>query len=377
MSLFGLGCIFALAIWLGSSLRRNILSVVTPMVTFCLGMAIAFLLFKGALVARWHTILLSVFVGIVIGYFFTWLLNVRLDKSAVLNGFRIASRLIFGDFRVAAVLIGLLLSYILTFHFALLAKEEAPPAFWAAFYPAWVSGLLFFTVVGLIAGLVTLYRPERDVFAARVKILLGGKTGPAVDFIASELRRIGYVARSTRRVITVEGYDATMQAFRVKVWHCSTIRNIYDDIPTNASGTISITPDPLDPPPTPYGQITSFLINGVGQGSIPQDIQVDGLRRGWTLPIPAGGESSVEYEHWYWYKVTEEHKFTLARFTEDLSVEFHCRCSPMNKKLVLKLTTSDNNIDETLGWDGRYQLRSLKDQSPATSPYKFKLAVGS
>ena len=373
--LWGLSFIFALAVWLGTGLRRSILAVVPMLVCFSLGMAVAFVLLRNLLAPPWYDVLLAILVGIVIGYFATWMWHARFEKSALINGFRIGWQLIFGDFRVAAVLIGLLLSYVLTFYFAIFAKAENPAGFWAAFYPAWVSGLLFFTVVGLIAGLVTLYRPERDVFAARVKILLGGKSGPAADFIASELKRVGYVARHTERIVTIEDYDASMGAFKVNVWHSSTIRNIYDDIQTEAVGQIAINPDPVAPAPALFGQLTSFSINGTNQPDVPFEIKQDGFNRRWALPIPGGGEGTVEYEHWYWYKASERHHFTLSRFTEELKVQFHCRCSPDSKKVLLKLTTGADNSEHVLGWDQRHPIKPLKNQSPATVPYEFRLGI--
>jgi hypothetical protein len=207
------------------------------------------------------------------------------------------------------VIVGLLLSYALTYYFAELAMAESPPGFWLSFYASWVSGLLFFTVVGLILGLVTLYRPERDVFGARVRILTGGKSGPAVDYLASELLRMGYAAQQLTRIVTIEDYDAKLNAFKARVSQSAVISNIYDDVGAQATGEVKFTPDEIAGAPQVLGQCTSFRVNGTTQPGLPFDITSAGMRRSWEMKLPGGGAGELEYEHWAWYLATETHEF--------------------------------------------------------------------
>jgi hypothetical protein len=373
-----IAAIFVLSSFIGGGLRLGMSRVVFPLFVFVAGVATASFANYAVSILPWYSFLLPILVGIAIGYVLAWIWSTRASRTSVVAAGRVAVSRLLEDFRVSAVLIGLILSYAITFYFARMAFKEEPPGFWIAFYASWVAGLLFFTIVGLIAGLVALYRPERDVFAARVKILTGGKSGSAVDYIASELRRIGYVAKRTKRTITIEAYDAKSDTFKTIVKHETTIRNIYDDVATTANGNIRLVMDVLQNAPQPYGQLLSFRINGANQGGVPLDIDQNGLVRAWTVSIPAGGEGQVEYEHWCWYLSSEVHEFTVNRFTEELLVEFKCRCRPSQKRLVVKLTTGNQSEDHLLDYDGEYRLPvPSRDLNPGTLAYSFRLGTGS
>jgi hypothetical protein len=269
-------------------------------------------------------------------------------------------------------------SYVLTFYFAKLAAGELaageiPAGFWVAFYASWVSGLLLFTLVGLIAGLVTLYRPERDVFLARVKILLGGMGGAIVDVVAAEIRKIGYVARQTTRTIIIEEYDQKRNAFKIRVNHVSKVKNILGDAVAEAKGAIRIVGDPFEPPFQPAGEITSFQIVGTEPGPLPLQIQPEGIVKPWSLSVPPLTEGDVAYEHWVWYGADSVHVFNVARFTEELHVEFRSRCL---RGIHLKVTTPLEATEYNLTYDGRYKLNSpLRDLSPGSTGYSFQIGI--
>jgi len=371
-----IAAVFVFASCLGLGLRSDMTRVVFPLFVFAAGVTAAYLATYAAPILWWAWYLLAIFLGICVGYIGMWIWHAGLARKNLIARSRLALVRLLSDFRVSAVLVGLLISYLITFYFAVMAAKENPPGFWIAFYAAWVSGLLFFTIVGLIAGLVTLYRPERDVFAARVKILTGGKSGSAVDYIADELRRIGYVARITERVITVRAYNAELDAYYAAVKHTTVVRNIYDDVATDAKGDIKIELDPLPKDPSPYGRLISFKINGTNQGGVPFDFDQGGFSRPWTIDVPAGGEGQIEYEHECWYKATEVHHFTPNRFTENLQVKFRCLCQPKGQRLLVKLTTANQNDDHLLGYDSEYGLPvPLKDLNPGEQAYRFQFEI--
>jgi hypothetical protein len=372
-----IAAIFILASCLGFGLRSGMTRVVFPLFVFVIGVATSYLATSMAPALPWVGFLAPIFAGITAGYIIAWTWNTGIARNALVVRTRLALVRLLSDFRVSAVLIGLLISYVITFYFAGMAFKENPPGFWLAFYAAWVSGLLFFTIVGLIAGLVTLYRPERDVFAARVKILTGGKSGSAVDYIANELKRIGYVAKITERTFIIEDYDQELDAYYALVEHVTVIRNIYDDVTTAATGKIAIELDELPRDPGPYGRMISFKINGTNQGGVPFDFGQSGFIRPWEIEIPAGGEGRIEYEHGCWYKASEIHHFTPNRFTEQLQVKFRCRCRPTGKRLLVKLTTGGQTEDHLLDYDGEYALPApLRDLNPGEAAYRFNLAIG-
>jgi hypothetical protein len=373
---FIVGLIFLLSAVLGASLRKTgIVGSVFPLLMFVAGMTTAYL-WKNEPDLKPLIVLPGFFLAMGVGYICRYLSDVNLQKKSAFTGLSITLRLLTGDFRVAALLVGLLISYALSYYFYELAIRGATTDFWMSFFASWMSGLLFFTVVGLVAGLVTLYRPERDIFAARVKILLGGQSGAAVDFLSQSLAKIGYVAKRTERIIVIEEYSREMDAFKIRITHSSTIRNLYHDVATQADGRIAFHLDQLDPAPAVVGQLTSFRLNGTTRPGLPLALPTIDRPIPWELPIQGGDEGTVQYEHWCWYNSSVIHSFKLARFTEELTVRFICRCTPDGKRLKLNLTAGANTDEPFLEWDQSYALPPMRDQRPQTNPYSFKVSLG-
>lgn len=373
----------ALALYFGWSLRTGLIRALVPLFFFVSGFGYAYLFDKSSLDAKLSlTSITLVFGCLIVGYFAKYVYDVRFEAAVARRGFVKAVRLLLLDFRVAAILIGVLVSILLSFPFYDLALREvvetakgvtgALPGFWQSFYVNWIASLLFFGVVGLVAGLTALYRPEADVFAARVQILLGGKKGPAVEYIAKRLGEIGYVARLTQRHITIEDYSEEMKAFKLRLQHCTWLRNLYHDVPTGAVGKISFNFDPLTPEPESYGSLSSFRINGSGQPDVPAALPREGFNRPWNLNIPGDEEGVVAYEHWCWYGTGTDHTFTLGRFTELLDVKIKNRCV---KPLKMNLTAGTLTKEIVLQYDEEYVLAELRDLYPNTSAYAFTLSL--
>lgn len=373
----------ALALYFGWSLRIGLIRALVPLFFFVSGFGYAYLFDKSSLDAKLSLTSVALMFGCLIaGYLAKYVYDVRFEAAVAKKGFVKAVRLLLLDFRVAAVLIGVLVSILLSFPFYDLALREAIeaskgtlgalPGFWQSFYVNWIASLLFFAVVGLVAGLTALYRPEADVFAARVQILLGGKKGPAVEYIAKKLGEIGYVARLTQRQITIEEYSDPMKAFKLRLRHSTWLKNLYHDVPTGAEGKISFNFDPLVPEPPVYGSLESFRINGGGQPDVPAILPKEGFNRPWNLNIPGDEEGVVTYEHWCWYGTGTDHGFTLGRFTELLDVKIRSRCV---RPLKLNLTAGTLTKEIVLHYDEEYPLAELRDLYPNTTAYSFTLSL--
>jgi hypothetical protein len=385
-------CGLALILYFGWSLRRGLVRTVLPLCFFVVGFGFAYLLDESTIDTSLSLESIGLlFAFLIAGYFVKYLFDVRFEPRLAKKGMIKAARLLLLDFRVVAVFIGLLISILLTFPFYDLSVNEVKvaaeatkvgevspglPGFWLSFYSNWVSSVLFFAIVGLVAGLTALYRPEADVFAARVQILLGGKSGPAVDYIATKLGEIGYVARLTQRKVVIEEYSEEMKAFKLRVLHSTWIKNLYHDVKTDAAGRIAFFHiDELVPEPAEYGSLISFRINGFPQPDLPARITKADFERPWSFIIPGDEEGTISYEHWFWYPADKEHSFTLGRFTENLDVEIKARCR--DKKVKVIFTAGTQTKETMLGYDEEYRVAPILDQYPSTIVYRFTLAVES
>jgi len=381
-----------LSLYFGWSLRTGLIRAALPFSFFVIGFGFAYLLDESSFDATLTLkSILLLFAVLAVGYFIKYFFDIQFEPRLAKQGIIKAARLLLLDFRVVAVFIGLLVSILMTFPFYDLSLNEVKvaeaataaglqppglPGFWLSFYSNWVSSVLFFAIVGLVAGLTALYRPEADVFAARVQILLGGKSGPAVDYIGKKLGEIGYVARLTQRKVIVEEYSEKLNAFKLRILHSTSIKNLYHDVKTDAAGKIAFRKlDQMVVEPDEFGWLVSFRINGISQPEVPTPLLKEGFVRSWSLSIPGDEEGLISYEHWLWYPVTEEHTFTLGRFTERLELEIHSRVAHPDKRVKVSFTAGTLEKESVLGYDEELKLAPILDQYPDTVAYKFTLAM--
>jgi hypothetical protein len=121
------------------------------------------------------------------------------------------------DTRYSIIMGAFLVSLLVTYFFGKLVIQEDPRGFWYGFYEAWTASLVFFLILGIAGTLVSLYRPEKDTFSQRVRILFGGRQDEAVDFISESIRKIGYYSDDVKRTYTIKQYDAVSDAFLIRV----------------------------------------------------------------------------------------------------------------------------------------------------------------
>jgi hypothetical protein len=226
------------------------------------------------------------------------------------------------DKRIIIMVGAFLVSIIITAIFAKIAHNENPVAFWYGFYQSWTASLVFFSILGVAGTLVSLYRPEKDEFGNRVRILFGGRQDESVEFITDAIRRIGYYSETVERLYEIQEYNKANDAYKIKVTHKSVTRNYYDDLAAKDKATWKLTPDPFPNPIDPVGHLLSFKVNGNHRISSPLPIPPTGLEYEEDIDIPKGGTATLESLVECWFSAVEQHEFAPARFAKRLSVSF-------------------------------------------------------
>ncbi|HUB47373.1 MAG TPA: hypothetical protein VMB73_20530 [Acetobacteraceae bacterium] len=276
----------------------------------------------------------AILVAVVAGAFAGRLMT-RHRETEILRVVRERYIEIVQDRRIVAILAAMLVAVMATYVFAILEIEELGAGFWHGFYQAWCAAIVFFGILGISSTFVTLYRPEKEEFATRVRILCGGRQGPTVDYIRQKIRQIGYHAEMVRRHHRVVGYDAERKAYEIEVTHSSDNRNFYDDEAVDAV-TFGLKPDPLDPP-LPNGRIGLLMgveVNGL-QVNGPELIPADGLRKSWPIEIKKGDRAHVKVGHRCWYLTTKEHTFRTNRFANHVHATFELAIPDSAPELVI------------------------------------------
>lgn len=222
------------------------------------------------------------------------------------------------DVRLIVMAVAFAVALTITFLFAKIAQHENPPAFWEAFYAAWTSSLVFFTILGLAGTLVTLSRPEKEQFLSRVRILFGGRWDEAVEYISDRIRRIGYYSEDMDRTYTIKDYDADYNAFLIRVVHRSVTRNYYDDVEAKDEAVLKLMPDSPESGFPQVGRLLWFKIENENKIDSPVTIPSSGIHRTWEIEIPRGATRTLEVCHECWYSVVETHDFTPSKFVKCL-----------------------------------------------------------
>ncbi|HTW52774.1 MAG TPA: hypothetical protein VME45_12875 [Stellaceae bacterium] len=257
----------------------------------------------------------GIVVGLALGHFvgFKGFQHLRDSWRLVLNQ-------IIGDYRILVVFIAIAVAVLITLVFAHLRVDEKSTTFWHGFYESWTASIVFFAILGVAGTIVSLYRPEKDAFEAKVRILCGGAMGSEVDYIRENITKIGYFAESVVRTYTIVDWDPGRRAYEIEVSHHSVNRNFFDDDASD-TGRFALTPDPLgDPPLDPVGRLIEVNVDGK-QVFGAEDIPLAGIDQKWPVPLRKGGRVQVLVRHRAWYGVTVTHRFRPARFAKTVTVK--------------------------------------------------------
>jgi hypothetical protein len=271
---------------------------------------------------HWILPAIAVGVGVLAGIIFPSLLPISIYNYKPIRIITQAWHNLRTDSRIIIMVGAFLVSIIVTYIFAKIVHKENPPAFWFGFYQSWTASLVFFSILGIAGTLVSLYRPEKDEFGNRVKILFGGRQDESVDFIIDAIRKIGYYSEAVERSYEIREYDKTNNAYKIKVTHKSITRDYYDDLAARDKAIWTLTPDPFPNPIDPVGQLLSFKVNGDHRITTPRAIPPTGLEYEEDIDIPKGGTATLESLVECWISAAEQHEFAPARFAKRISISF-------------------------------------------------------
>jgi hypothetical protein len=258
----------------------------------------------------------SASVGIIVGGFLGTKVKYHGSKT-----YRFLQQ-VFSDPRVLVLSAAFLFACIITIPFAHFQASENPRGFWHGFYEAWTASIVFFGVLGVAGLVVTFYKPEKDDFLRRVRILCGGRSGPEVDFITYAVRKIGYFAEDVDREVRIRYYDPDRRAYYAQFTITSTNENFYDDVSIDQA-RIKLSFDPIEPEP-PNGVVGKLVSVRVGNDEVcgPKDLDASGYIENWPMSIAknASQRLCIVYEGYLRTDITHEH--SSNRFVKSTKFRF-------------------------------------------------------
>jgi hypothetical protein len=281
------------------------------------------------------------------------------------------------DWRIAVVVIAFGISLLLTVSIYLLAAL-AHLAFWeewlsptthiGAVFAAWVGGVVLFSIVGLVAAVVSLARPETESFDARARILFRGKTGEHIEYIISTLKdKFEHYSELTSKRVTILDYAAG--TFRVSIESDIVLRSYIDDTATTYTSNFryeDVTPAPMGRPPN---RLVYIRVGGAPK--TPATIFDTEIVEPVQAEIAAGETCRVETKIEFWVReTTEKNTHIPARFTQKLILEFH---NNWDRDVIIKLIRQ-GQIDQQVGLrpGDRVKALELSGLRPGEEAYDYR-----
>ncbi|TPL75121.1 hypothetical protein [Mesorhizobium sp. B2-3-15] len=248
--------------------------------------------------------------------------------------------------------------------------------FFGAAFASWVSGFILFIITGFVIALVTLLRPEREIFEARARNLLQRQTGPHINYIISKLHDLfePYLEEMTRDIAIID-YDVTSKMFLLTQDSVLSYRSYLPDIPVVFDSQVGYVNGNKSPDGKKKASFTFLKVDGKTVGS-SEEFDVS-IRRDFQISVHPLSTVKVRYRLTYWVLAdAEPNRQLVKRFTRKLLVTVH-------NHLSTETVTVYHPNDEELKWSipagEQAQVVNMNELTPTkdanTFAFDFRLSL--
>ena len=209
----------------------------------------------------------------------------------------------------------------------LIPKITDATQFMGAFYASWVAGLAFFVVIGIVATIITMSKPENEPFNTRARILFHNKTGSHIEYFIRRLTEIlEHYAEYTENKIIFREINQTERKLRLEIEDTTSIRSYIQDFITTYVARIELLEVTLPPNNCTIhqkNQLSYCRIGGHPQRTFTFE---DKIVVDVPCSIDAGKALCVEHGMSFWQmNETEPYSHTVSRFTQKMEIKFENR----------------------------------------------------
>jgi hypothetical protein len=198
-------------------------------------------------------------------------------------------------------------------------------------FVAWSGELLFFTAVGLAVAIISIKEPtdpRTQTWRERVQILFGLSSVPdcVTEFHRKTLEEIARYAANGNRLLTIEDYNKSADAYRVRIDHNYDIVNALHDTDLTERLAVRITPDELDKNIfNEAGKVLSIKAGLDEKITSFTPIPFEGLFTEFDIPLPAGKKIPITVSYEMWMRCGELQTQRAIRFIEKIEMRFISR----------------------------------------------------
>lgn len=238
-------------------------------------------------------------------------------KQAVVNlGILVAS-----DWRAQAVVCLATVVGFATLSVLFMSETATDPTkFVGAVFAGWIGGYLIF-LLGLVAVLLSLARPEQDFFSSRARVLLRGQEGAHIDYITGQMAVLfDLYAVSIEKEIRITRYDANTDMFRILHTSTSVLKAYLEDLEVGFEPRFTYGNASQPPPGGEESRLSFITIDGEEkQGSIGFE---EGFDHGpFRTSCPPNGQVQTKHAFHCWVKAkTEPNRHSAKRYVRRLQV---------------------------------------------------------
>ncbi|TPK70775.1 hypothetical protein FJ527_28280 [Mesorhizobium sp. B2-4-18] len=234
--------------------------------------------------------------------------------------------------------------------------------FLGAAFASWISGFILFIITGLIIAMVTLARPDQELFEARARNLLQRQTGPHINYIVGKLHDLfePYLQEATRDLMIID-YDEANNLFLVNQETGLVFGSYLADIPVTFQSQIGY----INGTKAPSGRqkcCLSFLkVDGKSIGAIEEF--EDEIYRPFQMQVLPQSPCTVRYRMTYWVRADDEpNRQRIKRFTRSFKVNVHNQLAARSVKI---LQPGDPDFNRVVQAGESVQVVNLKEIVPA------------
>ncbi|NTI49010.1 hypothetical protein G6L94_11855 [Agrobacterium rhizogenes] len=288
-------------------------------------------------------------------------------------------RILWGDWRIRSVFISFVIASAVTlgfYHFVSDATNAS--TFIGAAFASWVSGLLLFIFVGLMVTIVSLSRPEHELFEARARNLLRRQTGNHIDYMVGRLHEVleAYTASSLKK-ITILDYDEQEQKFHTSHLTENVLKGYLDDKAVDHPTKIKYTAYCTAPAGKQRPSLSFLEVNGDKVGdAVEFDEQIE---RPFRIQIPLDGaykgKCVARHRYTYWMQAQAERNVgSSIRYTRELVVEVENQL-PTTEIAVLIMTNEVEAQRIVVQPGATQRIISLSEITPKDELYDFRIVL--
>lgn len=235
--------------------------------------------------------------------------------------------------------------------------------------PNFVSDIVFFGLVGLVALLAQFYGDHGDVLQQRLRKLFANKAVslPVIDFFEEITRENCVYAEWASHTVSILEFKEDIFAYRAEFRNVYHLKNAFGDIPYDAQLSVEVAPDFTRQVVSPLAMITklTLVVDGVSTDYLDHvaPVEVEGFKRQIRVTVPKKGVATLEMRWWSWVDAVGnwDSGFSLKRFAERFTVNV-VNQSPVKATVAL----SEDGPSRVLEYGGEFTICDEANVAPRT-----------